>query len=217
MRVSLILAVSGILLTLGSATAQRYRWGGPGWGGYSYHASTAGEGYLRGMSDVVRSQGMRNLMNSEAAKNMEDARAKYINNRLQGTKSYFEMKRYNKEYRDANKKPRPTSEQLFRLAKEATPKALSPSELDPVSGAIHWPELLTQDDFAPMRQTIDPLFAQRAKAAGKLTLDQVKQAGQAIGDMQIELKRRIHDYPPQVFSKTSAFLKRLSYEARKGI
>ena len=33
------------------ATAQRYGWGG------GYHASTAAEGYARGMGDVIRSAG----------------------------------------------------------------------------------------------------------------------------------------------------------------
>lgn len=215
MRFSLFLVLGCILMAVGTIQAQSRYWG-PGWGGYSYHASTAGEGYMRGMSDVIRSQGMRNMMNSEAAKNMEDARAKYIDNRLKSTKAYFEMKRYNKEYRDATKTPRPTSEQLFRLAKEATPKALSPAELDPVTGAISWPQLLNQDDFASARQTIDQLFAQRAKASGKFTIDQAQKASQAVSDLQVELRRRINDYPPQVFSQTNAFLKRLSYEVRKG-
>ncbi len=213
MKVRLVLAICGMLVTVGTVSAQS-DWG---WGGYSYHASTAGEGYMRGMSDVIRSQGMRNLLNSEAAKNLEDARAKYIDNRLKATQTYFEMKRYNKEYRDANKKPRPTSEQLFRLAKKSLPKPLGPSELDPVTGVIHWPQLLAQPEFASARETLQQLFAARAKASGKFTLDQMNQAKQAVEDLQIELKRRIHDIPAQVYMKSSSFLKRLAYEVRRSI
>ena len=45
--------------------------GGSYGGGYpvSYHSSTAAEGRLRGMGDLVRSQGQANLDNSAAAVN----------------------------------------------------------------------------------------------------------------------------------------------------
>ncbi len=154
MRVPLVLAVLGTLVTVSPTYAQ--------WGGYYgsyYHSSTAAESYQRGFADVVRSAGAANLMNSAAAKNVEEARSQYIDNRLKATKTYFEMKRYNKEYRDANQKPRPTSEQLFRLAKEATPKRLSPAELDPVTGKITWPAALNTEDYATYRDALNGLFA----------------------------------------------------------
>ncbi len=204
--------ICGTLISLSPVFGQYGGWGG-GWGG-GYHSSTAEEGIQRGRADVVRSQGMKNLMDSEAVKNIEDARAKNINNRVQWTKAYFEMKRTNKEYRDAQKGPRPTSEQLFRLAKEATPKRLGPSELDPVTGAIDWPLVLKDDTYADYVNDLDQLFAERAKAKGKLTLDQFKKLESLLRDLQIELKRRVHDYPPQSFVTANSFLKRLAYESR---
>jgi len=216
MKARFLIALIGLAIAAGSVGAQRYGHG-PGWGGYSYHASTAGEGYMRGMSDVIRSQGMRNLMNSEAAKNMEDARTKYIDNRLRGTQTYFEMKRVNKEYKDATQKPRPTSEQLFRLAKQSVPKTLTPSELDPVTGKVAWPAALQQPGFQSYRQQVDQLLAARVENNGKLNLQQSQAAVRAISDMQIELKRRIQDIPPQVFGQTNAFLKRLQYLVRKDV
>ncbi len=90
------LAVAGLRVF---TEAQEY-WGGyPGYSG----ASTAAESAAHGVSDVVQAAGAANLMNSEAAKNYEAARSQYIDNRLKGTKTYFEMKQYNKDYRDANK------------------------------------------------------------------------------------------------------------------
>ncbi len=208
MRVLPILAVFGMLLAVGAARAQ---WGGD-WG--RYHSSTAAEGYQRGFADVVRSAGAANLMNSAAAKNVEEARSQYIDNRLKATKTYFEMKRYNKDYKDATSKPRPTSEQLFRLAKDATPKRLSPAELDPVSGKITWPQVLQTASFATYRESLDALFADRANAAGRVDFEQLQAIRKSIRDLQAELRGQIRDIPPQVFSSTNSFLRQLEYEAQ---
>jgi hypothetical protein len=169
---------------------------------------------MRGASDVIRSAGMANVMNAEAAIRTEKARSIYLDNRLKGTKTYFEMKRVNREYRDSTKAPRPTSEQLFRLAKDATPQSLSPDELDPVTGQINWPEILTTEGFDRDRETLEQLYADRAQASGRINLDQYNLIRQAISDMQIKLKRQVKDMPPQVFSSANAFLKRLEHEGR---
>ena len=137
-----------------------------------------------------------------------------IDNHLNYTKTYFEMKRYNKEYREANRAPRPTSEQLFRLAKEAAPKQLDASELDPVTGKIDWPLILQDESFDSYRGSIDDLYAQRAESHGKLTFDQIKEAESNLKDMQVVLKRQIEDMPPQTFTKANAFLKRMVHQCR---
>lgn len=183
------------------------------WGG-GYHASTAAEGAARGMADVVRSAGAANVMNSEAAKNYETARSQNLDNRLKYTKTYFEMKQYNKDYRDATKAPRPTSEQLFRLAKEATPKTLTPDQLDPVTGQIKWPEVLLASDFNQCRKSLEGLYAERAGASDKINLDQYNEIRQSIKEMQDLLKGKLSDLPPQVFSSTNAFIKQLQYAAQ---
>ena len=198
------LAVAGLRVF---TEAQEY-WGGyPGYSG----ASTAAESAARGVSDVVQAAGAANLMNSEAAKNYEAARSQYIDNRLKGTKTYFEMKQYNKDYRDANKPARPTSEQLFRLAKDATPKPLTAEELDPVTGQIKWPEVLLASDFTECRKTLDTLYAERANASGKINLDQFKEIRQSIRQLQDLLKGKLNDLPPQTFSEANAFIKKLEH------
>ena len=55
-----------IVALLGSWAAAQYYGGAY----VNNKASTVGESYARGMGDVMRSQGMRNLANSEAAINM---------------------------------------------------------------------------------------------------------------------------------------------------
>jgi hypothetical protein len=160
---------------------------------------------------------MKNLLDSQAAQNLEQARSQNIDNRMKWTKTYFEMKRYNQEYREANEKPRPTSEQLFRLAKEATPEPLSSQQLDPVTGEISWPKVLQQEEFAEPRQQLNQLYAQRAESSGKLGFEQLQQASRLVEQMQLVLKRNVDNYPPQVYSSANAFLKRLDYQARKAM
>ena len=178
------------------------------------HASTAAESAAHGMADVVRSAGQANLLNAQAAGYYEAARSQNIDNHLKYTKTYFEMKQYNKDYRAANKAPRPTSEQLFRLAKDATPKSLPPDQLDPVTGKINWPEVLLTSDFEECRQALDTLYADRASASGKINLDQFNQIRDSIRQAQDLLKGKLNELPPPVFTGANAFLKQLQHAAK---
>ena len=101
------LAFAGLILLVCSPVSAQ--WGG-GWGG-GYHSSTLEEGVQRGYADVVRSRGMANLMNSEAAINLQEADKKYLENRLTATQTYFEMRRYNQEARRAERSTPLSSEQ----------------------------------------------------------------------------------------------------------
>jgi len=185
--------------------------------GMRFHASTAAESAANGMANIMTSAGAANLANSAAAINYEQARSQYIDNRLKNTQTYFEMKRVNSEYRNASKTPRPTSEQLFRLAKDATPDRLDPAQLDPVTGMIMWPEILKTDEYTKYRDTLDGLFQAASQKQGKLSADEYKAIRQAIADVRIELRNRVNDYPPQVWSRTNSFLQQLDYEVRMSI
>jgi len=207
MRFSPVLSVLGILCMAVSAHAQ---WG---WG-RAYRPATAAESYQRGFADVVRSAGAANVMNSAAMINVEDARSKNIENRQKATETYFEMKRINREYREQTKRPRPTSEQLFRLAKEAAPGRPDPTELDPVTGEIAWPAALTKDQYEEHRSSLETLFAQRAQSSNQLNLEQSEEIREHIRAMQGKLKAEITDIPPQAFTQANAFLKRLEHDVR---
>jgi len=207
MRFSPVLSVLGILCMAVSAHAQ---WG---WGG-AYRPSTAAESYQRGFADVVRSAGAANVMNSAALINVEEARSKNIENDLKATETYFEKKRINQEYREQTKRPRPTSEQLFRLAKEAAPGRPDSTELDPVTGGISWPAALTKADYAENRRTLERLFAERTQSSNQLNLEQSEEIRLNIRAMQDKLKAEITDIPPQAFTQANAFLKRLDHEVR---
>ena len=153
------------------------------------------------------------MMNSAAAMNVEAARSQNIDNRLKGTEANIQIRRMKREYRDSKRRPRPTSEQIFRLAKEATPRALGPGQYNPITGEITWPTALMLDEFAEYRETLDDLFWEKADASGTLNLRQINQAHSTTQEMRDLLRAKINDMPPQIFTQSSAFLRQLDHAA----
>jgi hypothetical protein len=162
------------------------------------------------MADMVRSTGVRNLLNSMAARNFEEARSRNLDNRIKATQTYFDRRRYNREYRGAERGPRPTSEQLFRVAKENAPARLSPSELDPLTGEINWPSILRAEPYDQYRKQIDELFAERVRQQGG-PVKPIRDKGER---MRAELLGRIGDYTPDEYLNAKKFIDSLLYETR---
>jgi len=218
MRSYMVLTILGLAA---AALAQDYVPGGgggayvPGYGygggGYGYsHGSTAAEGAQRGFADIVRSAGAANLMNSAAAKNYEDARKKYIENRLQATETFFEMRRVNQEARDA-KRPRPLStEQYVRLARMQAPERLSVSQLDPLSGTINWPAVLRDEKFKGDREAIEQLFRVRSRGISSNSRE-IDTACQALLD---KLRPEAQTLNANDFIRARRFVESLANEAR---
>ncbi len=187
---------------------------GPGWGG-GYHASTAGEGYMRGMGDLVRSAGAANLMNSEAAINYEDARSKNLDNRLKGTQTYFEMKRINREARQGTDfRAAPTAEEMFRMNSALKPKALSTNDLDPVVGTISWPSVLQDDLYKADRAALEAVFANRAEHNGHMSREDSLALQQAGDSIRAKLKSQVRKVSANDYIAANRFLRSLLHEAR---
>jgi hypothetical protein len=183
-------------------------------GGYPtyYRSSTAAEGSMRGMADVVRSQGQANLSNSAAAINYSQARSNEIDNRRQATETYFDMRRMNKAYRDSERKPKPSMEDLVRYAQAGKPKRLSPSELNPVTGTIRWPILLRSDEFTDNRAKLEKAFAERA-SHGVVGTDDYMKIKKTTAAMQADLKKQIRKAVPDQYMVAKRFLESLAFEA----
>ncbi|MBW3597301.1 MAG: hypothetical protein KY475_08505 [Planctomycetes bacterium] len=181
------------------------------------HASTYSEGVARGMADVVRSAGAAELMASEAAKNYEQARAMYFNNRLKYTQTYFEMKQLNEQYREERRGQRPTSEQLFRIAEERAPEPLSPSELDPYSGEISWPPLLLAPEYTDLRETSERLIHARVSDAVSMSVDERQALSATLGALATKLKSNISAYDPEDYVAAKNFLQSLAATTGAGM
>lgn len=189
---------------------------GGGYGGYGSsdyghsHASTYEEGVQSGFADVVRSAGAANLMNSAAAKNYEDARKKYIENRLQATQTYFESRRINQESRDAERSRPLSTEQYVRLARQQAPERLSVSQLDPLSGIITWPASLRSAEYKQDRATIERLYQERARGVDANYQD-IQFACEAL---QAKLQADVAKFDPNDFIRAKKFVESLTYEVK---
>jgi hypothetical protein len=194
------------------ALVAQAQWGGMGFnrGGY---ASTAGQAAAYGMSEVMRAQGYQNLQNSEAAKNWEDAKTQEIQNRLRWTETYFEMRKDNREKRAEEAGPRVTQEQAIRMAKMAAPPRLGSTQLDPVTGHIQYPMILTDDGYKPYRTELDTLFAHRASVGGSIQYSEYQAIQQTVTQFVDALKQRVKEYAAGDYGKARTFLDSLAREA----
>jgi hypothetical protein len=188
-----------------------YGGGYGGWGGGG--AGTAASANAYGMAAVINAAGQANLANSAAANNWEAAYSADLNNRLQATNTYFEMRRVNKEDRAAEQSPRVTAEELARFAKEAAPARLTASQLDPVSGEIGWPMPLRDARYEVNRKKIEQMFASREANAGSVETISYRQLHDAIEILRAQLVKNIAEYAPQNYVEARKFLDSLEYEA----
>ncbi len=207
-----ILSMLAVAALANSAAAQWY---------VDNRASTIAESYARGIADVVRSRGQYNLLTSEALINVEDARTKNMQNRLQWTQTYFEMQKMNRDYRRELRGPTPSPEAFARWAREAAPDRLKSVELDSITGRIQWPTLLQEERYAPLRASLEQAFIERAEKHGAIGPDtalKINDDAQAmlmlLEDQLQESKIRNSPIPSYLYLDAKKFIQSLAYEAR---
>jgi hypothetical protein len=183
-----------------------------GWGGGV--GSTAAGSSMTGMANVISAKGDYNLSTSAAAVNMTQAQKNEIQNRQLYTNTYFDMRATNKAAREAEDGPRPTAEELARIAHEYSPKPLSPGEVNAVTGKLNWPSALQMDVFAPARAEFEKLFGSYSQLGTLNYADQTR-ARQLIDGMNQQLKGIVRDIPPTDYTVCKSFLKSLMYTTCK--
>lgn len=212
----------GLSLT---AQAQAQRWFNPGniglataYGGWPYAGAVGGvasapEGYLMGMSQVIRAQGEYNEQTSRAYMNYEDARSKYLENKRQWTAIYFAMREENESRRaERLRRAAYSAEVLTAAARSGIPKPLSSESFNPVTGQLTWPDALQDDLFREYRERIDHLMTIRTLTSGG------RDTGLAIyeesQEMILVLKSHIHELPANEYIAARKFLDSLAYMVR---
>src|SRR5688572_1884954 len=169
--------------------------------GEGYHSSTLEEGIQRGHADVVRSYGMANLLNSQAAQGYQQAQKDYLDNRKKATETYFEMRRYHDEAVKAQRSSPLSMDQYVRLAREQAPDRLTATQLDPLTGAVNWPAALRIPEYAAFRARIERLLHDRA--AGYAVYGEIPNACQQFGQ---QLQADIMKFQPQDYLNGKKFL-----------
>jgi hypothetical protein len=214
-RVFVIAFAAAAALTLGQPAAHA-QYGYGGWDAPYYQTvGTAQSAAQHGFADIVRSAGVYNLLSSEALGKVEDARKKYIENRLLWTQTYFEMQRINAEYRRAQyERDKRSAEDLARYAQMAAPKRLSSSQLDPITGYLAWPRLLMTPAFNDLRRELDALYAERANTKGAIGNEKYFLILDRVDQMQQLLRGLIKRVPAADYIDASRFLESLGHEAR---
>ncbi|TWT37207.1 hypothetical protein KOR34_21540 [Posidoniimonas corsicana] len=208
-RTSLLLAALAAALPATVAVAQPY---GGYYGGYyggGYHASTAGESYARGESDMMRSQGVKNLLNSEAAINMGQARSQNLDNQIQATNTYWEKKKIYEQNTAQKRYEENQHRQKVRQRNMLT--SLTSEDLDPTTGAIKWPMVLADDSFSEYRDPLAKLFEKQAQE-GALAGPDYLEAKKLIKEFRMAVTADKENYPQQAVSPSLRFLLKLDRE-----
>ena len=218
----LLLTLSALYVTEGAAqvyrggNGNRYAYPYNGYGG-GYHASTAAEGAGYGMAAMTQAVGERNLNNSEAAKNYEEAYSKDLDNRLKSTETYFEMRRvneaYQKEKADAEKQKRLANAGTFREAVDPYTVPLTAVELDPLSGQIAWPVALMDEKYAKFRTPLDSQF-ETWSSLGHPNSSITSEIKNLTDAFLIALKEDIKTFTPNDYLAGKKFITRLAHTSR---
>ena len=201
---------AAVLLMVVATSAAEAQFFAGGWGRDGYHSSTYEEGVQRGFADFVRSAGQAQLLNSEATKNYEDARKKYLENRLLATQTYFDMRRMNQEARRSERSLPLSLEAYARLARQQAPERLSVSQLDPLTGTITWPAPLLRADYQAEREELERLYQERAQGLAH-NYDAILLAADKF---QERLKTDLAKFDPDEFIRAKKFLDSLAYEPK---
>ncbi len=186
--------------------------GGYGYGGYGgggYAGGTAYGSMATGMGNYIRSQGAYNQMTAAAMKDVQEAKSMALDNKLKASQTYEQMREVNQRY-VAEKKAREAAAYSSTVPPPKRPR-LSPSQLDPVSGEIRWPQVLLADQFKPYRDQLDALFKLRASDPSRVDYTQVR----AVTDpMRNEYDKLIDSMQTNDFFAGRHFIEAVAEESR---
>src|SRR5262245_57533141 len=207
-----------VLALTSAASAQTYppaysAYDYPGWGWH--HASTYEEGLLRGYGALATSIGQANYFDSLARINNEEARAKYMKNRVLAAQTYFKMREYNTVAREAMRPDRLTTEEYVALAKREAPDRLTHQQYDTMLGRLHWPVALMADQFAAERDGLDRAFRTRSPGDVGPNTAFYAEVRQLTSSMEATLKANISQLEPAQYVAAKKFLMGVSYEAQQ--
>lgn len=174
-----------------------------GYGGYGGYSPV--EGYQRGMADVIRSKGQAAQDYAKARISYEDARTKYLDNKLKWTKIYWQRKNYaDAQLRERYEKDSAARQKWLASRRGRKPETLPPDQLDAQTGAVEWPDALQKPIYADYRRKIEAALKEQAN--GKSNESEVRTLAR---QMQGELKKHIKGMNANEYIASRKFLDRM--------
>jgi hypothetical protein len=201
-----VLAYSVLLVVLGSPAIM---------GQVIYNsASTAAEGYANGMSNVIQARGQKNVNDSQARINNQDAYSKALDNSTKSVNTFWEQKdiyagRQQQKFAEYQRK------RQFYQERHGL-KSFTPEEFDRASGMVNWLRVLEQPQYDQYRLVLDKLLKQRAYA-GALTSEEYMQATAACKDWRAMLAKQKGTYPEQILDQMIKFVLKVNREINENL
>jgi hypothetical protein len=182
-----------------------------------HHSSTAAEGFLRGKAAVIQANGNFLLSASQAEILLQQARALDRENDLQQTAALLTQRKLWDDARVQARKDRDArrlagqqlaAERATTVYRDAY--QLSVNELDPITGEINWPVVLTADIFAPQRAQLEQLIKQHF-IYGELPPETATEIVRLVDSVSKSLRREIRSVPREEYGAAQKFLMGLKY------
>lgn len=177
-----------------------------------HRASTPIQGILQGEADVIRSHGIYNKLTAEAANIGQEAYTKALDNDIKRVENYYKKKEIHDYAVKKLRKPPLSPEALARINKQRAPKRLGREQID-LAGKLYWPPTLEMAEFAPLRNALDVLFAERAQGQAGLGTSNYRQIREVAGQMKEQLQSYVLELGSTEYMQASKFIDRMKYEA----
>ncbi len=172
-------------------------------------ASTAGEGYANGAANIIQAQGQRNLSNSQANINNQDAYSKAIDNSVKEVNAYWEKKDIYSQ-RQAQLDAQYEQQRAAYLARHGL-QSLTPQEFDRTTGVVNWPKVLYQKQYDEYRNTLDQMLRKRAYA-GALNGDDYMKCTACSKEWRAMMAKQKDVYPEPILAQMIRFVLKVSRE-----
>jgi hypothetical protein len=177
-------------------------------------ASTAAEGYANGVSNIIQSRGQKNLNDSQARINNQDAYSKALDNSTKSVNTFWEQKDIYAQRQQEKFAGYQRQRQAYLAAHGL--QSLTPEEFDRTTGTVAWLKVLEQKQYDPYRLPLDKLMKQRAYA-GALTSDEYMEATQACKDWRAALAKQKGVYPSQILDQMIKFVLKVNREINENL
>jgi len=188
-----------------------YGYGGYGWG----TATTPQEAAYRGFAEALRARAEAQRAAADAALKYEEARSQYIENQGKWADTYSSLERSRIGARNL-KKERQREELRKRLEirhKQAERSRMSPSEFDPTTGFVKWPDALTTGLYLKDRQRLEELLVLQRYSRGRPEV--ALESEKTVISMQATLDRQFKSLHPSQWIAANRFLRSLRSEVAR--